>query len=150
MRLPAALRRRRVVLMVVAGLVAGAVALPVGVGAAAPQDVLTDIANDGRVDGQLDPDPAVEIAHHSYSDLQRAKTLIQAQDPANAPPVIAAIQEVIERDYLGISPPGPDSATPAPPSVDIPDWVFAAAVGALLLVVGGVASAIYRRTRRPA
>jgi hypothetical protein len=119
----------------------------VGVATATPQDVLSDWAADGRVDGQANADPAVEFVH-TYSDLQNAKTLIEAQDPANAPVVIAAIQRAIDRDYLGIKPPEADPNTPSAEKVGVPAWVTAAAVVAGLLVLSGIGSAVYRRTRQ--
>jgi hypothetical protein len=124
--------------------------LPLGLAAATPQDVLTDWAADGKVDGQTNPDPQLEFVH-TAGDLQNAKGLIQAQDPTNAGVVIAAIQEAIDRDVIGIQPPSADPAAPSAPEVALPAWVVAAAVGAGILVLAGIASAVFRRTRhRPA
>ena len=122
--------------------------LPATIAAATPQDVITDWAFDGKVDGQTNAEPGIDVTH-TAGDLQNAKTLIQAQDPGSAPVVIAAIQVAINRDVIGIDPPQGDPDALGAPDVSLPMWIAAAAVGAGLLLLAGIGSAIYRRSRRP-
>jgi hypothetical protein len=107
------------------------------VAAASPQEVIADWNVDGFIQG-----------HYSIGDLRNAPLLMERLDPARVGSFLVVVNQKIEQDVLGIDPPaettGPSST---PPVGDLPSWFVAAAIGAALLVAGGIASAIYRRAR---
>lgn len=129
--------------------------LAIGIGlsgcgeAASPDAVIADFNAGGFVDGQLDADPEIDV-RHTLSDLEHAKRLMQIQNPANLPQFLTSVNAYIDQNLLGINPP----TTPGPagpsniPQVDTPTWAVLTAGAAGLLALGGIGSAIYRRTRR--
>ena len=110
-----------------------------GGAAASPQDVVVDWQTHGQIDG-----------NYSISDLYNAKRLMLRLDASRAGEFAALVDEKIEADFLGIVPKLDPSTDPIPsvPPADLPLWVTAMAVGALLLAAGGVGSAVYRRRHR--
>jgi hypothetical protein len=120
-----------------------------GVASASPSDVIADFSIDGAVDGQIDKDPEIDL-RHSYNDLVYAKSLMAIQQPARYPEFVASDDLAIKRLLLGQEDPG--SATPSgPPTVpvvDMPNWAIAVAIGAAVLLLAGILSALFLRTRR--
>ena len=110
-----------------------------GGAAASPQDVVVDWQTHGQIDGT-----------YSISDLYNAKRLMLRLDASKAGEFGALVDEKIEADLVGIIPKLDPSTDPVPsvPPADLPVWVTATVVGALLLAAGGVASAVYRRRHR--
>jgi hypothetical protein len=106
--------------------------------AASPQEVITDWQDDGFIQG-----------HYSIGDLRNAPRLMQVLNPSQVGPFLVVVNEKIRHDFLGINPPA-DSSGPSstPPVGDLPTWFVACAIGAVLLLAGGIGSAVYRRTRR--
>lgn len=120
-----------------------------GVAAATPSDVIADFSFDGTVDGQIDRDPEVDL-RHSYNDLVYAQSLMAVQQPARLQAFLASDDLAIKRLLLGQEDPTPGTATgpPSVPVVDMPTWAVATAVGAGVLLLAGIASAVFLRTRR--
>ncbi len=114
-----------------------------------PQDVIIDFNADGFVDGQVDRDPEIDV-RHTLSDLARAKGLMAAQQPGLLANFIAAVDVAIKQNLFDISPTKPSEPTGQPnvQQVDMPTWAVVAAGGAGLLMLGGLGSAVYRRSRR--
>jgi hypothetical protein len=115
---------------------------------ASPSDVIADFNADGAIDGQTDKDPQIDVTH-TVSDLVRAQSLMELQQPAQLAAFMVTDQAAIKQALLGI---GAAKATPTGqpgvPAVDLPTWAVVTAGGAGLLVLGGIGSAVYRRTRR--
>lgn len=124
-------------LLISVTLVLAAVAAPLGPAAASPQEVINDWANDGAIDGT-----------YSITDLQNAPRLLQRQVPTDVPKLVAAVDVKIDKDFLGITPSGGATTTPSVPSPDLPLWALVGSVGAGLLALSGVASALILRTRQ--
>ena len=144
---------RRLTCAVVVGLACALVAVLLMAGSAgasgSPQDVIKDFDEDGLIDGQWDRDPEIDV-RHTVSDLQNAKGLMAAQQPELLAVFIERADEAISQALLGTAPakPATPSGQPRVPQVDVPVWVIVAAFAAGALAIGGVGSAIYRRSRR--
>lgn len=105
---------------------------------ASESQVLADFQDDGFIQG-----------HYSIGDLRNAPLLMKALNPALVGPLLIVVNQKIAHDFIGIATPVEPTGTNATPPVgDLPAWFVACAIGAALLVAGGVGSAIYRRTRR--
>ena len=120
-----------------------------GVATASPSNVIADFDADGFVDGQIDADPEVDL-RHSYNDLVNAKALMAVQQPARYPEFVASDDLAIKRLLLGQEDPTPGntSGPPTVPVADMPTWAVATAIGAGVLLLAGVAAAMFLRTRR--
>ena len=114
-----------------------------------PQNVIRDFDWDGSVDGQWDAVFGIDV-RHTVSDLERAGALMAVQNPGMLAAFTAETKVAIGQALLGKSPAKP-AVQPGQPDVqhvDMPAWTIVAAGGAGLLVLGGVGSAVYRRSRR--
>ena len=131
---------------------AALVTLLIGSGAASatPIDVQTDYNADGQLDGQVDKDPGIDVVH-TLQDVIAAARLIQVQQPTYLADYLAKAEVYNDEHFLGIQPslPAAESGPPNVPEANVPMWTVLTAGGAGLLVLGGVGSAFYRRTRRP-
>lgn len=144
---------RRLTCAVVVGLACALAAVLLMAGSAgasgSPQDVIRDFDVDGLIDGQWDRDAEIDV-RHTVSDLQHAKSLMAAQQPGLLAIFIDRADEAISQALLGTAP--SQAAAPADqprvPQVDVPFWTVLAAFAAGVLAIGGVGSAIYRRSRR--
>ena len=133
MHLPLRIRCRIACVLVIA---AAAGFVPIAL--ASPTQVIADFNDDGFLQ-----------EHHSWGDLRTAPLLMQRIDPPRAAALLRVANEKIAHDFLGIEPPVESNGTAASPPVgDLPTWVVGGAIGAGLLVLGGTASAIYRRMRQ--
>jgi len=124
----------RRVLIIVAAL---AIVLPLGtsLATAAPVDAYNDWTNDQEFNQQ-----------HSWADLREAVNLIRIRNPEDTAfqaQMADAVQEEIYHRYLGLETAPAGTLERA----NLPAWVIALATAATILVLVGVASAIWRRVR---
>jgi hypothetical protein len=111
-------------------------------------DIYTDYAEEGVIDGSYSP-----------ADLMAALKL--ARGDAQYGDFAGAVQDALDAAFLGVSPdrdgtppaPGPQgSALPVPRNPDensLPPWPFLLLSGlAVVLMVTGLGSSLYRRARR--
>jgi hypothetical protein len=128
-----------------------ACALLAGAGVAAAEttlDIYDDYAKDGVIDG-------------SYASADLIAALELAADDAQYGEFASAVQDALDASILGVSPdrdgtapaPGPEGSTlPVPRNPDengLPPWPFLLLSGlALVLMVTGLGSSLYRRARR--
>ncbi len=120
--------------ILVLGLLALVLIAPIA--AASPQDVIDDFR---------EPKQTLD-RKYSWSDLRAAVTLIRTQrteDPSFQEQFAEEVQRVIARDYLGLARPGPTTMDAA----NLPSWVIAIATASFILVVTGIAAAVWRRVR---
>ena len=116
---------------------------------ASQQNVIRDFDRDGFIDGQWDADLEIDV-RHTVSDLERAGAVMAVQNPGLLAAFTAETKVAIGQALLGKSPTKP-TVQPGQPDVqhvDMPAWTIVTAGGAGLLVLGGVGSAVYRRSRR--
>jgi len=128
--MPLRLRHAIVALLIV--LIGSAPAL------ASPEDVIADFR-------ERRPVPQVIDKAHSWSDLRGAVELVQTQafDRPFQEQFADEVQRVIARDYLGLETTPPSTLD----SAVLPSWVIAVATASFILVVAGIATAIWRRVR---
>ncbi len=126
--------RHRLIVPIVALLAALSVA---GYAAATPEDAYNDFASNN--DQEFNQ-------RHSWADLRAAVDLVRirrADDPSFQAQMAEAVQAEIARRYLGLESAPPSTLDPPV----LPPWMIALGTAAIILVLTGIAAAIWRRVR---